>query len=288
MRAVLKSFLTLITIIASVLAITTNYTNFKDTASSDARFGFVLLAGFALFFLVIILIQNWRFSRNSRYAEAQSYFNCAFLQCNDIAQKDSVDERELELEIEKICEDIAKAFNIIIGFKCATCVKIVNQDPSQINDRAPNLTVRTLTRDSLSQRKRRKSQNFIHPLNRNTDFYTIFSPEFKDEYFYSNDLTGLHGYLNSSHDVCGEPSDSSIPVFGYILRNITWKLPYKSTIVAPIKDNSQNEGSVIGFFCIDSNNKGMFINKYDVQLIIDVAFSLYPLILKLNQITQNK
>jgi len=100
--------------------------------------------------------------------------------------------------------------------------------------------------------------------------------------FFANYLPWLRGYKNSSFEVYGLPSELPLPMIGDVIRNITWTLPYRSTIVAPIIPSPQQatsqEHALSGYLCVDSRSLGVFRRRFDIDVVTGVANCLYDVV----------
>lgn len=92
----------------------------------------------------------------------------------------------------------------------------------------------------------------------------------------------MRGYKNSSFQVYGLPFDVPVPMIADIVRNITWKLPYRSSIVAPITPSPQQaisaEHALSGYLCVDSRSLGAFRRRFDIDVVTGVANCLYHVV----------
>lgn len=270
----------LVGFIASIFTIVIGFEHFTDSASPDGRIGIGVLSFFVLLFLVYAVFQEYRYSRKARYAEASTNFQNIFLQCiEDIDQTISNDNILSRLQV--ICDQMTIAFNMITATKCCTCVKILNQSLDEINKDNPSIEVATLVRDISSRKARTTPKGIVtHWLNANTDFYEIFknieAPSGKA--FFENNLPKKQNYENTSFETYGRPPEIKFPLFKSTLADLTWTLPYKSTIVAPIYSEKAPE-PLVGFLCVDSSSRGVFHRRYDRDIVCSIATGLYPLIL---------
>jgi hypothetical protein len=72
--------------------------------------------------------------------------------------------------------------------------------------------------------------------------------------------------------------------FNWLIRQLSWPLQYRSTIVVPLlplSANDQNEDALRGFLCIDSPRMVAFYEQYDVEILKGLADGLYNKIDKL-------
>lgn len=147
--------------------------------------------------------------------------------------------------------NVKEIFDITTGDSCAVCVKVL-----QRND------VRTLVRDSISERRRSQADGVkVFDYRRNTAFRYILDEKFKDSFYLSNNMKIEKVYENA---------------------NPYWRELYNSTLVVPIRIVTNEEthvARVIGFICVD-NFKGGF-TRTSIDLLAsfaDLLFHMWHLI----------
>lgn len=90
--------------------------------------------------------------------------------------------------------------------------------------------------------------------------------------FISNDLTSADGYKNSNFK---RYHKDKLP---YHTSGTKWPLPYRCCITAPIcpgiSTADVNDGTLIGFLCIDFASTNLF-NDSDVEIAAGLAEGLY-------------
>ena len=132
-------------------------------ASTDAQFGMLLLAGFAIFFLVFSIFQEYRFSRKARYTESMHYIFQAFRLCIEGASALYNSERAICELGRQICDQIAHAFTVITGTRCSVCIKILEEDSRQgPNGTGRGIHVTTICRDNASTKRRQQPGTIKH------------------------------------------------------------------------------------------------------------------------------
>lgn len=178
-----------------------------------------------------------------------------------------------------IVNSAATAFSLVVGKQCRVCIKEVHSDE----------TVTTVVRDSLFSEENSAPNRIVHTLEKNTDFINVwYGKDGCRRYFLENDLQRLwkaHKYKNSSFEEVGEPA---LLPFG----KVSWKLPYKSTAVFPIRyihdarnwpptqssvraPATTSDPHVWGFLCVDCAHSGVFKLPYIVELGGAFADALY-------------
>jgi hypothetical protein len=147
--------------------------------------------------------------------------------------------------------------------------------------------VKTLARDSASSERaaNRGVDKNVHLVRDNTDFRLII--EMKAEYFFEGNLPALKHYENTSLPADWQPGGDGR----------AWPLPYKSTIVLPIRyvytphdlDSLKIDGNsrghaplddqdLFGFFTVDCGAREAFDERYDVELGNAIADALVPIL----------
>ena len=190
---------------------------------------------------------------------------------------------------------LATAFSLITGTRCSTCIKYLEIVGSATTPPI-NLEVVTLVRDDTSQSCGRANRSVRDSLASNTGFLQIQSTA--REYFYSNYLPAVLDYKNSSFERYGYPVPQNLSrgtayPFALVSRDISWHLPYKSTIVVPIssrlyESTAQQRKVTSAYLCIDSMARFPFRPRHDVELLKNVAQLLYPTVKRYTQITSRK
>ncbi|MFO0794136.1 MAG: hypothetical protein U0586_08720 [Candidatus Brocadiaceae bacterium] len=250
----------------------------------------ILILLFAL--LGLLATQEYRYSRKAKYAEALFFIHSIvhrlrdnFHTLNKISNSsedaESILKRKVFEEAEKVITSFANAFNLITGTRCRACIKLINNaEPSKKyselskEEKERVLYVETWVRDIDTKLLETKEEP-MHWLCGNTDFSELFSaknPTINNSFF-ENNLPKRRNYLNTSFELYTEP-------------NGRWKLPYKSTIVWPIRkitsdQYDREEGQftekqdILGYLCIDSKARKIFNKSYDVNFGAIVADSIF-------------
>lgn len=274
-----SSSILLVTVVASLITIVMGVKGFWDPMSRDGRVGLVFFGLLSFLLLGFVAVQEYRFSRKARYAEALNQIHLIYSICSLRSAT-----KALVGDFQNICDHLAQAYGLITGTRCSACLKILNQkmDESQVAEPRPFVT--TLCRDANSIPSRQFSDDEItHWLDENTDFEMIFRNLGKPmgRAFLSNNLCRRAGYRNTSFTLYGgEPGYLTIPYLDLLVRYSTWPLPYKSTIVSPILAPG-SEGSkphLLGSLCVDSRSRGVFRERYDIEMMCSIAGALYPLL----------
>jgi len=202
-------------------------------------------------------------------------------------------------KIKHILDIIANSFSIITGTTCRTCIKELRQVGGSIY-------VKTVLRDSLSGRKKVPDDSVR--IEENSDFdYLLKNPH--ESFFFCNHIPYLWSigqYKNSSLKL-EWPISKSTTLSALWLRwphipfGASWPLPYKSTLIVPIRYMSisppgnevkigsqerQNDPHYFGFLCIDSSKPNVFKIREDFHICAAFADILYLFFSHLGQIEE--
>jgi hypothetical protein len=238
--------------IAAVLTIIFAWRQCADVTGPAGRFILLALLGLIVFLLLLIGQREFRYDRKSRYAEVISSLNQIFLDIQAITAKENASQDEIRMICGQVVNTLASLLSLITATRCSACIKII--EGTLETDRPK---VITFCRDQLSQVRDRGPTN--HWIDQNTDFEEVLkSAGTPLTCFFANYLPWLRGYKNTSFDLYGLGVDLPIPMLGDLLRSMTWKLPYRSTIVAPITPSprlAENAEHVLaGYLCVDSRS----------------------------------
>lgn len=250
---------------------------FFATAPEKAEWSHrVALGAIASYFVILLLFLGWfihTYSRKARYAEAMRLVHSAVHDVRDIAgylercvrRTDAFSPAVLKHALQGCLDAAAMAFSMVTGARCRVCIKVVG------GTSASTAYVTTACRDKLSEqdqicRARDEKEGASHLISKNSDFN--FLVHGGNSYYLNGDIQGSHGYMNTSKSHYKD------------------KLPYRSTIVLPIRRTfavSSNtttiqEPEVVGFLCIDSHSRFSFTEKYDVQMGAILADALCPIL----------
>lgn len=284
-RLVGQYLLTIISLVAAAITIYQYKVSQFDAAQQNEKISILFLGGLASFFLIESLYYRIRWGRESRYARVLENVNKAF---TTVHYLDMVNESVAKINNEMMvfCSNCAFAFSFITGSKCAVAVKIITMIE---NDGTKDFATQTLFRDGESNAKRKQTNDgTVHWISQNTDFSVIME-HFRDparRHFLSNRLPFIDFYQNTSFKDYGNPQTSDVRFFNKLVRNRTWPLPYKSTLVVPICPmNSKLKTDIIGFLCVDSSDRGVFKKRFDLDLLIGIADGMAP---KIKQLQDNQ
>jgi hypothetical protein len=176
--------------------------------------------------------------------------------------------------VEEVLDEFANIFSLMTTTRCRACIKM-------IAERDGVMYVFALARDRLSAAETKKDDQkreaeLLDRLESNTDFLSLFDPGSPDPgYYFSADLTREDKYHSSStnywQNVRGNPNEPA---------RKDWFLPYRSTIVFPIRQEAQEhmgitEEKCVGFLAFDSASRRAFVRRWDVPLGKALAHAMY-------------
>lgn len=241
---------------------------------------------FFLVFIVVLLVSysvKKAFSKEHRYAQTVFFTHHANHIVRDFFSILQTGKPvELKDTVEEILSTVANCFSIITGRLCRACIKDLGSDN----------VLRTTARDNRSKVFKNSPPEYdnLHTLKENTDFYNLwYAKDSCFRYFFCNDLPKkwrLRRYENTSFKIYGEPKIQNIMGISW---TTNWKLPYKSTIVFPIRyleefippiEDGQkvpSQWKTWGFLCVDCQSKNVFDSRYAPELGLAFADLLYTL-----------
>ena len=276
------------TLTASVFTIILAWQQWNKETTLEGRFPLYLLSAFVVMFLTALVSQEYRYSRKARYAEAISYLNRIYLHIQKLAANHATSSAEIKGGCLLIVNTLATTFSLLTATRCSACIKVIEGARNTGAGGQFRPKVVTLCRDETSQERESATVQVDHWIDQNTDFEELLkSSGTPQRHFFSNYLPGLRRYKNTSLKVYGDPWDINVPLIGDIIRDITWRLPYKSTVVFPISpqpDPARREYTLAGYLCIDSRSRGAFSRRYDPDLMAGVADCLYEIVHNYRQI----
>jgi len=233
--------------------------------------------------------------KKAKYAEIIPMLNNAFQEIHHAVRQDHEDKTKYHEAFMTCCESLEKTFSYVTGVPCHVCIKMTVfpknqlQSFSKFEKSLDNITIRTYCRSSssLSSRIQIDQENYSHPIKENSDFEYIYKN--KDDCFFSNDLTELPVYKNSSFKLKHKTCEPFKVTTSQQQKIEDWKLGYRATIVAPIlplRKESKNEHIVLGLLCVDSKVPGVFDKELDTHILIGCADGIYNSFKKLFTINE--
>jgi hypothetical protein len=197
---------------------------------------------------------------------------------------------------ELFVDAVAECFSVITGHRCRCCIKgaIVKDEGQNTKVKKKKIAPRKVVAKALYRDTKTRTLQYIvqkeHVLSDNTDFAQIWD---KNEHVYvCNDIPKAYAndeYINSSID------KSKVKIVNGEVTG--WHLPYKSTLVVPIrsnflfpKTNTEDSYECWGFLCIDSNETHVFNNHCLVELagsFADLLFHFFKIAQKIENDSSN-
>jgi hypothetical protein len=189
--------------------------------------------------------------------------------------------------LQDIVNAVANCFSILTAKRCRCCIQEIR----------PNSDVVTVVRDSITATQSANTDTGAHNIEANTDYSNIwYGKNGCPRFFISTNLVKLWSagkYQNSSFNVYGQPETSNFLGFTYVKK---WPLPYKATIVWPIrympeaakwpildmKDlrdlPTEKRPFVWGFLCIDCHSRRTFDVVHSPELGAAFADAIFTLL----------
>lgn len=258
-----------------------------------------LISSFYVFALVSILLGAacWReFStlRKERYANISPYVHQAFHELRNLESYlehrtptigATANEHEQYVShartmFRDVLDRLALVFVSLTSTYCRASIKLTYERDGQ-------LYFYTLARDKGSEQKlreldRKRVRNNHDPLNGNRQFARLFSPDEECWHFICNNLTRETDFTTTSMTAYNPDFARRIDARDLFdrIRNSRWPLPYKSTIACAIRQGRFDQAEdldqiVVGFLTIDSESRGVFEDRWDVQIMFAFADALY-------------
>lgn len=168
--------------------------------------------------------------------------------------------KEIDFFFINITSSIRDYFTSVTNSQCAVTIKILQETQNEIY-------VKTLFRDPVSLKKRRKSDEKIgksgkYPVKENTAFETIMNSKYKNLYFAHNNLSDL---ANTGIYKNGNPE---------------WRKFYNATLVTGIGiTTSKSKKEILGFLTVD-NFDGHLTDLSSIELMHGISDLLHVIILK--------
>lgn len=222
--------------------------------------------------LVALFIQEYRYSRKARYAEASGYFHKSIHALRDawFSWRTSESDSTVKQHVTQTIKELANGFSVITGARCRACVKMIYIADEKTDAETRRFAVRTYCRsEDIPEPEPAKGVDWVDD---NTDFDELmYTPSMKC--YFKNNLP-YPGYMNS-HWTSKQMEKG--------------EMDYRATIVFPIRkrllgDTAGKETSyhpdqdILGFLCIDSQVKNVFNRRYDIEIGCTFSDALYILL----------
>jgi hypothetical protein len=215
-----------------------------------------------------------------RYAQAVYYLHYTnHLIRDEIAGMDTGKSATTDAVLQDIVDALANCFSIITGRRCRCCIQEI----------LPQGNVSTVVRDTITSKQSANTDS--HNIEDSTAFSNIwYGKNGCPRFFISRNLVKLWSsgqYRNSSFRTYGEPETMNFLGISFVRK---WTLPYRATIVWPIR--YVPEGSrwpvlkpldlpvekrpfVWGFLCVDCGSRNTFDATYGPELGASFADAIF-------------
>lgn len=176
-------------------------------------------------------------------------------------------------------DQVAGIYRSITATHCRACIKLFYS----VGD---ELYVYTYLRDQTSHEKclsmdnKRVEENHDN-LEDNSSFAKLFSENDNVWHFASNNLLADRGFQTTSITAYQPDHGMRTDVLGWFSRaGAKSPLPYKSTLTCVIRQGAftmmpKRGSEVVGFISVDSESRGVFVERWDVQMLFTVADALF-------------
>jgi hypothetical protein len=282
-------------LVASAVTLVMAYSYWYPSASRGAKPAILILFVLAAILLTVLIWREIVYSRKSRYSEVLGLLNDIHAILHDLANDLPTSTSQIKEACTRVSNLLAEAFSLITGTKCSVCVKVLEGDPLVGTNQPLRPKVKTLCRDDHSEKRRKladSKSDVAHWIDQNTDFFVLHQQAGtpREDYFLSNHLPSYRGYVNTSFQVYGFANENLL-LSKWLPMLFPWPLPYKSTVVLPIRCESFDAVRVpklAGYLCVDSRSRGVFSRRYDPELLTGVADSLYPVLIRYRSLASEK
>jgi hypothetical protein len=269
-----------------------------DYYFADQNLKGLIASWYVLGLLTLIILfacgRTYQTIRKERYANITPYFHQAFhalrniesfLELRKPVANASDNEHEqyishLRTMFRDVLDQINLAFVSLTSTYCRTSIKLTYEIGGQ-------LYFYTLARDSGSEQKlreldRRRVRENHDPLDSNRQFARLFSPDEECWHFVSNDLRKERDFSTTSMTAYDPNYRQRVDRAGIVERLFGERspLPYKSTIACAIRQGTFDRADdvpqvVLGFLTVDSESRGVFTERWDVQIVFAFADALF-------------
>lgn len=231
-----------------------------------------------------LLLYLWVTSRKKLHRFAQASFFVHYVSHlirDEIAAAEAGKSTDLQAILQDIVDAVAGCFSILTARRARCCIQEIKEGGSTL----------LIVRDSLTQSQSPMPSKPCS-IEDNTDFKDIWYGACQ-RYFVSRNLVQLwrtNQYRNSSFEQRGEPETFSLLGMTWVTK---WTLPYKATIVWPIRYvpegatwpalNPHPSGGdkapfVYGFLCVDWGARNTFEETFCPELGAAFADAIFTLL----------
>ena len=278
MLRVLQRIGSLLTVAATTASLLLAFRQWQGAETLEVWVALLLLGTFALLSLVLVAWQDYRYARKARSAEALP----GILRSAQVTVGEPLDTLgACKSALAETVREAAEAFSLMTGTRVSACIKVVKAEKTGGEHR---FRVEDIVRDPKSVNRNGRGKSLVkHWVDDNSDFRSLIDSVGTPagEYYINGWLPGEWEYENSSFPIYGDMPKPRILFFREILRDFQWPLPYKSTLVVPIRNtgpNPEEVGPLVGFFCIDSRARHAFSSRYNVPVFQVLAELAQPVL----------
>jgi hypothetical protein len=249
----------------------------------------ILLLCYLGFMTIFLFVQSFRYARKARYADAiRTFHPIAHIFRDAMYNIEDMSESDFALTLQKVLSAFVSGMEIATGTKVRVCIKLLKVEGGigaleEVDKVRQNelIYAESYVNDPHSSWPEKDYSQYPYDKDRlscNTAFGSILKGE--TDYYFENNIPRAyknHEYENSSFHTYGQGK----------LGKPGWVLPYRSTILWPIRkllDKNQGRAhrqtfvekhDVLGFLCIDSASRNVWSSRYDGQIGASLADFLY-------------
>jgi hypothetical protein len=233
---------------------------------------YFFVCGLCVSLAVIVIIEEFRWHRKARYAEAQSFIHDAYHKLRDAMWAVAQDNSALaEQDFKSVLKALAAAWSLITGAACRVCVVDLFCADPEATSNDDSFHVRLLCRDSDASFHNSRKPDL---LKENSDFYKLWSDP-TQRWFMSNDLLKelKRGYRNSHWP-------AEIVARGEVEYIAACVWPIRKTLTPAIQQNKSPEECqvLLGYLCVDCKTRDVFQDRYDFHLGAAFADTMFSFI----------
>ncbi|MDD5063909.1 MAG: hypothetical protein PHQ35_04005 [Phycisphaerae bacterium] len=277
-----------INLIASVITISLFFLATTKTTNPEFWHVIILLVYLAAA-IIFAFIQSLRYARKARYADAIRIFHpIAHILRDAMYHINTMNESEFGITLKNILSALTSGFEIVTGTKVRACIKLLKVDGGiaglqglDIDHRREKIYAELFVHDSNSDWPNKNYSTYPNDKDRlscNSAFCSLFRGDCN--FYLENNIPRAYryrAYENSSFTTYGKGIQGSR----------SWVLPYRSTILWPIRKLLKPTEStphrktliethdVLGFLCVDSASRNIWTSRYDAEIGAAVADLLY-------------
>ena len=292
-------------LVGATLSVLSSWDLIADAGFSQSKLSilansFIYIVGTLVLFFVIFIYYNS--SKKEKYANITTSIHNINHHIRDLntflieqIPQDGASKEEYEAylsqaknQIFNILDFMSDIFRSLTSTNCRSSIKLIYEHEDE-------LYFYTYARDHASSgrcrdsdRKRVKENH--DPLNKNKRFTDLFSEDEAQWHYFSNNLSKDTEFQTTSMTAYKPELTTGLNSHRKRFSIFNWPLPYRSTISCVIRQGSCNlmeerDSEVIGFLTVDSESRGVFIEKWDTQIVFALADAIF---VPLKQITNVK